>query len=85
MNIAKRKVITFANYFKDFRRVETCYLSDGKVFMAFNGLSTRRTLIDLSAERASESSCKNSIKKSTIAASTMIKSITFQGSRRYVF
>ena len=74
--------MTLASYVKDFSRVETCCLRDGEFFKAFRGLRTRSTLIDLSAERVSESSLKNSIKTSMMAAKTIMKSITFQGSRR---
>ena len=80
-NILNMKIITFASYFSDLRRIRTWLLSEASYLAAFNGLNTLNTLIDLRAESVSLfSACNKRKHMSNVAATTIIKSITFQGS-----
>ena len=83
--MATRKAITLTSYLTDKSKAEVCFLSDFSVFTAFSGLSTLNTRIDFKAERDSVWTSTTVMTKSSMAAFTIKKSITFHGSLRYVF
>ena len=82
--MASRKTRTFARRLRELSRALTYLRNEVSVFRALRGRKTRSTLIDFRALSAFDSMFMIDVMKSNSAAMTIIKSITFHGSLRYV-
>ena len=82
--MARRKTRTLARRLSELSRALTYLRNEVSVFRALRGRKTRSTLIDFRAFSAFDSMFMSDVMKSNIAAMTIMKSMTFQGSLRYV-